>query len=131
MRTLRVGGMFSGIGAHHSALRRIMSERDDIRFDVIFQCEFEPKTAMAYDTIHGVTRNLGDVCDVQDISGELAVDILFWTPPCQDISLAGKLKGNKEGSGTRSALAYEVPRILANTPERERDLSISFLRRSR
>lgn len=126
MRTLRVGGMFSGIGAHHSALRHIMSERDDISFDVIFQCEFEPKTAMAYDTIHGVTRNLGDVCDVQDIGGELAVDILFWTPPCQDISLAGKLKGNKEGSGTRSALAYEVPRILANTPERERPKYLIF-----
>lgn len=126
MRTLRVGGMFSGIGAHHSALERIMAERDDIRFEVVFQCEFEPKTALAYDTIHGTTKNLGDVCNVQDIGGELAVDILYWTPPCQDISLAGKLKGNAEGSGTRSALAYEVPRILANTPERERPKYLVF-----
>ena len=131
MRTLRVGGMFSGIGAHHSAIDRIMTDRDDIRFDVIFQCEFEPKTAKAYDVMHGTTKNLGDVCGVHDIGGDLAVDILYWTPPCQDISLAGKLKGNAEGSGTRSALAYEVPRILAATPERERDLSISCSRRCR
>ena len=126
MRTIRVGGMFSGIGAHHSALSRIMAERDDVRFDVIFQCEFDAKTALAYDTIHGPTRNLGDVRDVHDIGGELAVDILYWTPPCQDISLAGKLAGNKEGSGTRSALAYEVPRILADTPERERPKYLVF-----
>jgi len=126
MRTLRVGGMFSGIGAHHSAIDRIMADRDDIRFDVIFQCEFEPKTAKAYDVMHGTTKNLGDVCGVHDIGGDLAVDILYWTPPCQDISLAGKLKGNAEGSGTRSALAYEVPRILAATPERERPKYLVF-----
>jgi DNA (cytosine-5)-methyltransferase 1 len=126
MKVIRVGGMFSGIGAHHSALERIMAERDDVRFDVIFQCEFEPKTAKAYDVIHGKTLNLGDVTTVHDIGGDLAVDILYWTPPCQDISLAGKLAGNKEGSGTRSSLAYEVPRILANTSERERPKYLVF-----
>ena len=126
MRTLRVGGFFTGIGAHHSALERIMASRPDIRFDVIFQCEFEPKTAKAYDVIHGETRNLGDVCGVDNIGGELAVDLLYWTPPCQDISLAGKMAGNKEGSGTRSALVYEVPRILAATPERERPKYLVF-----
>ena len=126
MRPIRVGGMFTGIGAHHSALTRIMAERPDVRFDVIFQCEFDPKTAFAYDVIHGETRNLGDVTQVHDIGGDLAVDILYWTPPCQDISLAGKLAGNAEGSGTRSALAYEVPRILANTGERERPRYLVF-----
>jgi len=126
MRTLKVGGMFSGIGAHHSALDRIMAERPDIEFRVVFQCEFEPKTAKAYDVMHGETLNLGDVTTVNDIGGDLAVDILYWTPPCQDISLAGKMAGNKEGSGTRSALAYEVPRILANTGERERPKYLVF-----
>ena len=125
MTVLRVGGFFSGIGAHHSAMERIAAETG-IEYKMVFQCEFDPKTALAYDTIHGETRNLGDVCNVHDIGGELAVDILFWTPPCQDISLAGKLAGNAEGSGTRSALAYEVPRILADTPERERPKYLIF-----
>ena len=126
MRTLRVGGFFTGIGAHHSAMERLTAEHPDTRFEVVFQCEFEPKTAKAYDVIHGETRNLGDVRNVESIGGDLAVDILYWTPPCQDISLAGKLAGNAEGSGTRSALAYEVPRILAGTPERERPKYLVF-----
>ena len=126
MRTIRIGGLFSGIGAHHSAVERIAELRPDIRFEIIFQCDFDPKTAKAYDTMHGITRNLEDVTKVHDIGGELAVDVLFWTPPCQDISLAGKQAGNAKGSGTRSALAYEVPRILEATPERERPKYLVF-----
>ena len=125
-RTIRIGGMFSGIGAHHSAADRIAKARPDLDIRVVFQCEFDPKTARAYDVMHGETLNLGDVTQVHDIGGELAVDILYWTPPCQDISLAGKGAGNSEGSGTRSSLAFEVPRILANTRERERPKYLVF-----
>ena len=123
---LRVGGFFSGIGAHHSAMERIKAQRPEIEFDIIFQCEIDAKTALAYDIMHGSTRNLEDITTVHNIGGELAVDILFWTPPCQDISLAGKGAGNARGSGTRSALAFEVPRILANTQERERPRYLVF-----
>lgn len=81
--TIRVGGLFSGIGAHHSACDRIRAEgRED--FEVVFQCELDPKTSEAYDAIHGSTLNLGDVTKVHDIGGDLKVDVLFWTPPCLD-----------------------------------------------
>lgn len=123
---IRVGGFFSGIGAHHSALERIKESRPGFEYEMVFQCEFDPITAKAYDVIHGRTLNLGDITAVDNIGGSLAVDILFWTPPCQDISIAGRLQGNDEGSGTRSALAFEVPRILANTPERERPKYLVF-----
>lgn len=123
---IRVGGFFSGIGAHHSAIDRIHRDRTDIDFEVVFQCEFNPRTSMAYDLMHGPTRNLGDITQVHDIGGDLAVDILYWTPPCQDISLAGQGAGNDPGSGTRSALAFEVPRILEATPERERPRYLVF-----
>lgn len=113
--TIRIGGFFSGIGAHHSAADRL-----GIDYEMVFQCEFDPQTAKAYDTIHGETKNLGDITTVHDIGGENRVDVLFWTPPCQDISAAGRGAGNEKGSGTRSSLAFEVPRILANTGERER-----------
>lgn len=112
---MRIGGFFSGIGAHHSAADRL-----GIDYTMIFQCEFDPPTANAYDTLHGETRNLGDITRVHDIGGENQVDVLFWTPPCQDISNAGRLAGNAKDSGTRSSLAFEVPRILRNTEERER-----------
>lgn len=112
---MRIGGFFSGIGAHHSAADRL-----GIDYTMIFQCEFDLPTANAYDTLHGETRNLGDITRVHDIGGENQVDVLFWTPPCQDISNAGRLAGNAKDSGTRSSLAFEVPRILRNTGERER-----------
>lgn len=127
MRTIRIGGFFSGIGAHHSAVNRIAAQRPDLDFKVVFQCEIDDKTATAYNLMHGEIRNLKDVTQVNDIGGDLAVDILYWTPPCQDISLANnKRQGNKSGSGTRSSLAFEVPRILANTPEREKPRYLVF-----
>lgn len=75
--TVRIGGFFSGIGAHHSAADRL-----GIDYRMVFQCEFDPPTARAYDTLHGETRNLGDITQVHDIGGENQVDVLFWTPPC-------------------------------------------------
>ena len=74
---MRVGGVFSGIGAHHSACDRL-----GIDYEMVFQCEFDQQTAEAYDIIHGKTRNLGDITQVHDIGGENRVDVLFWTPPC-------------------------------------------------
>lgn len=112
---IRIGGFFSGIGAHHSAADRL-----GIDYEMVFQCEFDPPTALAYETLHGPVKNLGDITQVHDIGGENQVDVLFFTPPCQDISAAGRGAGNAKGSGTRSSLAFEVPRILANTGERER-----------
>lgn len=117
MRTVRVGGFFSGIGSHISACKRL-SDRAD--FVYVFQCEWDQRTAEASDDLHGKIPNLGDITKVHDIGGDLAVDLLYWTPPCQDISNAGKMAGNSKGSGTRSSLAFEVPRILSATPERER-----------
>lgn len=127
MHTIRIGGFFSGIGAHHSAIDRIAASRHDLSFKVVFQCEIDEKTATAYDLMHGEVLNLKDITQVNDIGGNLAVDVLFWTPPCQDISLANNNRqGNKSGSGTRSSLAFEVPRILANTPAEERPRYLVF-----
>ena len=117
MRTIRIGGFFSGIGSHISACERL---KDRASFVYVFQCEWDERTAQASNVLHGDIPNLGDITQVHDIGGPLAVDILYWTPPCQDISNAGQMAGNAKGSGTRSSLAYEVPRILANTGERER-----------
>ena len=122
MRTIRVGGFFTGIGAHVSACDRITGEREGIRFEHIFSCEFDEKTAQAFDVMHSnhpPIRNLGDITKVHNIGGDLRVDILFTTPPCQDLSLAGRQAGCAQGSGTRSSLMFETPRILRNTPRKD------------
>lgn len=38
--------------------------------------------------------------------------ILTYSFPCQDLSLAGQMKGFEKGSGTRSGLLWEIERIL-------------------
>lgn len=45
--------------------------------------------------------------------------ILTYSYPCQDLSLAGKMLGQAEGSGTRSSLLWEVDRILHELREDE------------
>ena len=82
---IRVGGFFSGIGAHISACERL---KDRATFEYVFQCEIDKKTAQASNDLHGPILNLGDITSVHDLNGPLAVDVLYWTPPCQDISIA-------------------------------------------
>ena len=43
--------------------------------------------------------------------------ILTYSFPCQDLSLAGRQNGMEEASGTRSALLWEVKRLLQETKE--------------
>lgn len=68
------------------------------------------------------TNNLVNICNVK--SSDLELDnnycnILTYSYPCQDISLAGKQKGMEKGSGTRSALLWEVDRILHELPKED------------
>ena len=109
---LRVVELFAGLGAQASALERL-----GIEFESIV-CEFEPHAYNAYCAIHGPTPNLGDIRDVEHLPD---CDLLTYSPPCQDISIAGLKKGLEEGSGTRSSLFWEVLRLLKDAKERERD----------
>lgn len=118
VRTIRVGGFFSGIGSHHSAVDRL--DIPGVEFVVRWQCDFDERKVRAYDLMHGPTPNLGDITKVTDLDGERETDLVVWSPPCQSISISrhGCGEGNAKGSGTRSALAFEVPRILRNTVHR-------------
>lgn len=65
---VRVGGLFSGIGSHHSACVR--ANIPGIEFQVKWQCDTDPYKSKAYDLMHGQTPNLGDVKEVHDLDGE-------------------------------------------------------------
>ena len=64
-----------------------------------------------------VTRNLGSILDVKGgwIEG---VDLFTYSFPCQDLSIAGKMKGITKES--RSGLLYQVERILKELPFEQR-----------
>ncbi len=61
-----------------------------------------------------LTNNLGDITKIEDLP---YAD--FWTVsfPCQSISVAGKMKGLKPDSGTRSSLLWDNIRLLSKAKE--------------
>lgn len=106
---LRVIELFAGIGAQASALERL-----GIEFESIV-CEKDPQAYAAYCAIHGETPNLGDITKVEHLP---ECDLLTYSFPCQDLSIAGRQAGMVEGSGTRSALLWEVERLLQDMADR-------------
>lgn len=61
-----------------------------------------------------LTDNLGDISLISKLP---YADLWTYSFPCQDISIAGKQKGFKKGSGTRSGLLWEVERLLIKSKE--------------
>ncbi|MGY6172548.1 DNA (cytosine-5-)-methyltransferase [Candidatus Mycoplasma pogonae] len=60
------------------------------------------------------TKNLGSILDIKANDIEKEFDLLTYSFPCQDLSVAsmGRGKGMKEEDNTRSGLLWEIKRIL-------------------
>ena len=109
--TLRVVELFAGIGAQAQALKNLGL---DFTSTV---CEIDEKAYRSYCAIHGDTPNLGDITKVEHLP---ECDLLTYSPPCQDMSVAGSQRGMEQGSGTRSSLLWDVGRLLSDAKERGR-----------
>ena len=103
---LRVFESFAGIGTQRMGL-----ERAGIDHEVVGICEIDKFAIDSYQAIHGDVNNYGDIAklDTKDLPD---FDLFTYSFPCQDISMAGKQKGLKKGSGTRSSLLWECERII-------------------
>ena len=101
---LRVFEAFSGYGSQSMALRNL-----GIEHEVVAISEIDKYAIKAYEAIHGPMLNLGDISkiDVNDIPQH---DLFTYSFPCQDLSVAGKQKGLREG--TRSGLLYECEKVI-------------------
>lgn len=108
---IRMVELFAGIGAQASALERL-----GIPHERVAVCEFDDRKYRGYFALHGDTPNLGDITKVEHLP---ACDLLTYSSPCQDISIAGHKAGLKKGSGTRSATLWDVGRLLDDMRERE------------
>jgi len=99
---LRLIELFAGIGSQTQALTNI-----GVPHKVVAISEIDKYAIQSYEAIHGKVNNLGDIRAIEALT-----DADFWTYsfPCQDISVAGKGAGIKEG--TRSGLLFEVERLL-------------------
>lgn len=105
---LRLIELFAGIGSQTQALTNI-----GIAHKVVAISEIDKYAIQSYEAMHGKANNLGDIRKI----GELPdADLWTYSFPCQDISVAGKGAGIKEG--TRSGLLFEVERLLRVASEK-------------
>lgn len=79
--------------------------------------EHDKYPVASYNAIHGTSFEPMDITNVtgEDL-GIVDTDkyeyIMTYSFPCQDLSVAGKMKGMTKGTGTRSGLLWEVERLL-------------------
>ena len=103
---IKVFEAFAGIGTQRMALRNL-----GIDHEVVAIAEIDKYAIASYEAIHGDVNNLGDISKIktEDIPDH---DLFTYSFPCQDISVAGKQAGFKEGSGTRSGLLWECEKVI-------------------
>lgn len=103
MKKLTVNELFAGIGAFRKALIN-----QNIPHEIVGISEIDKYAIKSYEAMYGETRNYGDVSKVERLD---YADLWTYGFPCQDISLAGDMKGIIKGE-TRSGLLHEVERLL-------------------
>lgn len=108
---MRLLSLFSGIGAFEKAL-----DRAGIKYDLVNYCEIDRYASRAYAAVHEVSEDL-NLHDVQTIDCDRlksrGVNLITYGFPCQDISVAGSMKGfEHDGQKTRSGLFYDALRVI-------------------
>ena len=105
---LRLVELFAGIGSQTQALKNI-----GVPHKVVGISEIDKYAIKSYEAMHGSANNLGDIREIKSLP---PADLWTYSFPCQDISVAGRGAGIREG--TRSGLLFEVERLL-NTAAQE------------
>ena len=104
---LRLIELFAGIGSQTQALTNI-----GVPHTVVGISEIDKYAIQSYKAMHGEFTNFGDIREIKSLPD---ADLWTYSFPCQDISVAGKGAGIKEG--TRSGLLFEVERLLITASE--------------
>lgn len=104
---LRLIELFAGIGSQTQALTNI-----GVPHTVVGISEIDKYAIQSYKAMHGDVTNFGDIREIKSLPD---ADLWTYSFPCQDISVAGKGAGIKEG--TRSGLLFEVERLLITASE--------------
>lgn len=103
--TFRLLELCAGYGSQALALK-------NLGLDVYSEiAEFDKYASQAYMQLHGDTKNYGDIYTIDETKLPY-FDMITYSTPCQDFSVAGKGKGGDKGSGTRSSLLWECERII-------------------
>ena len=103
MAKLKIGSLFSGYGGLDLAVMNVIDSQ------VAWHCEFDKDASQILEHHYPDIPNLGDITKVNWETAE-PIDILTGGFPCQDLSLAGKRAGLKDG--TRSGLWSEYAKAI-------------------
>jgi len=103
---IRVGTLFSGIGAVEHALQRL-----NINTDIVFAGDIDPHVKKSYLANYpiDVSRWHDDVTDFDARKYRGKVDLVVGGSPCQSFSLVGKRAGLED---TRGTLFYHFARVI-------------------
>ncbi len=104
--TIKIGTMFSGIGAIEYALKRL-----NLNSEIQFASDIDNFAKQSYFANYEITES-NWYNDVHDINGEKyrgKLDLLVGGSPCQSFSMVGKRRGFDD---TRGTLFYEFARIV-------------------
>ena len=107
MQKIKVIELFAGVGSQAMALRNV-----GIDYEVVGISEIDKFAIKSYEAIHGKVHNFGDISKMEELP---YCDLLTYSFPCQDLSIAGHQKGISKD--TRSGLLLEVERLLLKAKE--------------
>lgn len=106
---------FSGYDSQLMAADALKEDHPDFRWTCAGWSDIDKYACQMHNLIFPqfADKALGDITkiDWHKLKGELGskeIDLFTYSSPCQDISQAGKQMGLKEGSGSRSALLWNV-----------------------
>ena len=107
---IRLIELFGGIGSQSKALE-VLDEQGKLPmgFEHYRLVEFDKFPVASYNAIHGTNFEPTDITkihasDLGIVERDKYDYLCTYSFPCQDLSLSGKGRGMKKGSGTRSGL---------------------------
>ena len=105
---LRVFTAFSGYDSQCMALDRI-----GVDYDLVGWSEIDRFAIRAHDAVYPqyADRNFGDITAI-DPNALPDFDLMTYSSPCQDFSIAGRQRDGEKGSGTRSSLLWYCEDII-------------------
>jgi DNA (cytosine-5)-methyltransferase 1 len=109
---LTLGELFAGVGGISSGFIRA-------GFKLKWCCEWDKNCQHVLRRHNSGVPIYGDITQLDPSTLE-HVDVISYSFPCQDVSVAGKRKGmvNEDGTNTRSGLFYEALRIISGVRPR-------------
>ena len=116
-KPIRLIELFAGYGSQSMALERL-----GVPFEHYRCVEWDKYAVASFNAIHGTNFPPMDIKDVHAadlnvVDTDKYSYLMFYSFPCQALSLAGKMGGMEEDSGTTSSLLWEVKRIIMEMNE--------------